>query len=100
MLEQLTSEQISEWQAYDQLDPMGEVREDIRHSRLLSLIANLFKARFGKKSTKMSKPLDFMPQWYEEPEYQVVDENSVDQAKSLFKSIATVFGKKNKKKGE
>ena len=101
MLADLTSTQISEWQAYEKVDPIGEFRSDARTAMLLSHITNLFLKRFGKKGASESKPIDYMPQWDE----QEVNENkaqSADEMKNVFQQIASKFGRKkknNKKKG-
>lgn len=50
----LTSAEIGEFMALDNIEPIGEQREDIRHARLLALIA----AMAGGSATS---PIDWMP---------------------------------------
>lgn len=91
---------MSEWIAYDKLDPVGEIRGDIRNAQLSSLIVNLFKARFGKKSAKTTKPIDFMPEWDKEENEQNEQQKSyqtVDEMKQQIQSIGKAFGANKKK---
>jgi len=61
----LNSRQLSEWEAYDRLDPIGEWRDDLRFAQLMSLLTNIVTRIFAKKgqSVKDSTPADFMPDW-------------------------------------
>jgi hypothetical protein len=77
-LDQLTSVQLSEWEAFDRIDPIGSWRDDFRVAFLSSLINNLVIAVHGKKGTAMTRPIDFMPDWdlskINEPKKQTVEE--------------------------
>lgn len=53
----MSSRQLSEWVAYNQLEPFGEERDDLRAAIIASVIANALGGRKGKKF----KPKDFMP---------------------------------------
>lgn len=64
MLEGISSEQFSEWMAYDQLDPIGEKRADIRMGILASVIANSSRG----KNQKVYTAADFIPQFEMESE--------------------------------
>jgi len=57
MLEEMTSLQLSEWMAYNEIEPFGEEREDLRMGILASTMANINRSS-GKKPYK---PRDFMP---------------------------------------
>lgn len=57
MLEEITSRELSEWMAYNEIEPFGEDREDLRMGIIASTIANVNRAS-GKKPYK---PQDFMP---------------------------------------
>jgi len=89
-LEQLTSTQLSEWEAYDRLDPIGETRDDLRTARLMSQIANIVATLYCEegKEPKLRTPNDFMPVWRkedvkkEEPEKQSWQE--IKQAFAAF----------------
>jgi streptomycin 6-kinase len=59
MLADMTASQILEWQAYNELEPIGKGRDDYRTALLCSLIANIFK----DKNSKPAKLTDFLLQW-------------------------------------
>jgi hypothetical protein len=99
MLADLTSTQLSEWEAYEKVDPVGEFRGDARMAMLLSHITNLFLKRFGKKGVKETKPIDFMPQWDEKEQKSSENKTqSVEEMKNVFQQIASKFGRKKKDK--
>lgn len=88
MLDQLTSAQLSEWEAFNRLEPVGEFRRDYRIATLTSIIYN-FASSFGGKSGKrvVSKPQDFML-WLDQPEKGSEKEQSVDEMKEAVFAIA------------
>lgn len=95
--------------AYDQLDPVGELRGDIRTARQLSLMINMFIARYGKKPHKWTKPIDFMPDYEKANEEEEMQEpqqtQTLEEMKGQIHSIGSMFGlskskKEKKKKGE
>lgn len=58
MLDSVSSRELTEWQAYAQLEPFGEERADYRAATIAMLIANA-----NRDSKKRSKPYtidDFM----------------------------------------
>ena len=64
MLEQLTSEQLSEWQVYSRLEPFKEWKADYLNAKLCTLIINIAKSMWGKKGSgnKLSSIEDFLLQ--------------------------------------
>jgi len=74
LLDELTSRQLSEWEAYDRLDPIGEWRADFR---MTYLVTNILRALYGKEGVEMVVPLDFMPKW---------DEDESDEKTDIIKS--------------
>ena len=65
MLKELTSEQITEWLAYNKIDPIGKWRDDYRLSYLAAVVSNNFIKAFGKKNSKMQPVSDFKFPWQE-----------------------------------
>lgn len=53
----LTARQLAEWEAYQQMEPFGEDRADMRAGIIASTIANVYL----KKGAKPLSALDFMP---------------------------------------
>ena len=57
MLARMSSEELSEWMAFDRLEPIGWARVDLVGGLLCSLLANQHR----KRGSKAFKPGDFMP---------------------------------------
>lgn len=98
LLDSLTAGQIAEWEAYSQLEPIGEERIEFSFAVLASLIANVALSAFGKKGTKRTTPMDFLPQWdvrEEIPEEK--PRQSIEEMKAVLESIAAHSGKRKKK---
>lgn len=105
LLEELTYEELVEWEAFDALEPVG--RAEWRMENMLglvsALIVNLFHSAFGKKgSAKPAAPKDFMPKWgvfdYELKATEVVKQTP-EEMKRLLLGIAKVQNAKHKTKG-
>lgn len=93
----LTSRQISEWEAYDRIDPVGEWREDFRMAFLSSLITNLAISIHGKKGTKQTTLMDFMPKWdVDEPKKGLPMSQSIEDMKKVMYDIANASKKKKR----
>jgi hypothetical protein len=83
MLAEISSEQLSEWMAYNKLEPWGEERADLRAGIVASVIANSNRG----KNQKAFKPQDFMPSFEpEDPEEQT--------ARLLAAAMAALGGKR------
>jgi hypothetical protein len=95
-LEELTSEQISEWEAYDRLDPIGTYREDFRMAVIASQMTNLMIQAHGKKGSKLTDTADFMPKWGEDTTTPKVQ--SMEEIKKALMSIASTHNKSIDKK--
>ena len=65
MLDELTSSQLSEWEAYDKIDPIGSWRSDFNFANLSSLIVNIINSLYHEegKTPELVTPIDFMPVW-------------------------------------
>jgi len=98
-LDHLTSYQLSEWEAYDRIDPIGAWRNDYGAAMLASVIFSIARKVYGKKgqSGKELTPLDFMPDWAGEfkPE---VKEQTLDQMKQAVLDMKRRFKKKPRRK--
>ena len=96
-MNELTGVQLSEWEAYDRLDPVGEWRDDFRMAFLASLITNLGIQIHGKQGTKLTEFTDFMPEWdidaRNEPKRQ-----SVEDMKQMLLSFAQSHNKRLEQK--
>jgi len=65
-LDELTSAQLSEWEAYDVLDPAGKWRDDYHAAFIVSEFTNIVRDLYGEKGAKHSTPSEFMPKWNKE----------------------------------
>lgn len=83
LLGELTSAQISEWEAYDRLDPIGKWRDELSIASQTSVIVNMVRQLYHdpkKGKPTFVNPNDFMLNWGEieepdsEPEKQTPDE--------------------------
>lgn len=98
LLDELTSEQLSEWQAYNTLDPIGDWTNDFRLARLSALIVNTVNAILGKKGTyKIVSASEFMPDWNNEKPHP--DQQSAEEMKETLMNIAGVKKKKDSENG-
>lgn len=96
-MNELTSIQLSEWEAYDRLDPIGGWRSDFRIASLISIIVNIARSVWGKEGIKMSVPLDFMPEWDKEIELET-KQQTVEEMKQILLSIASRQNKEVERK--
>jgi len=86
--------QLSEWEAYDRLDPIGTWRDDFRGAKLESLIINIVNTLYAEKNKKpiVTTALDFMPDFAGDGRYERKEETkkatTSEEILSLFKGIA------------
>jgi len=100
----LTSEQLSEWEAYDRLDPIGSWREDYRLAYLSALVTNIAISMNVKKGTtpELKSPIDFMLNFdvTNKEEVKEVTQQSVEEMKNAVLGINKAFTKKERRKKE
>ena len=92
-MDQLTSKQLSEWEAYDKLDPIGTWREDFRLAYLSSLLTNLVISIHGKKGTKHTTPMEFLLNWDVDAKVEP-KKQSVEEMKQILMGLAKSQNKK------
>jgi hypothetical protein len=59
----MDSREMSEWQAYFELEPFGQRREDYQFYSLMALLCNINSAR----NSREVKPTDFDPLFRQKP---------------------------------
>ena len=101
LLDSLTAQQLSEWEASDRLEPLGEWRADYRLAFLSSTVWNIAIRLYGKKGAKMTKPKDFFIEWDRDPnEKEEPKRQSVEEMKKTLYDLYDQFkGNKKKEKG-
>lgn len=95
MLEQMPSRLFLEWVAYNNIEPFGETRDDLRAGIISATIANV--NRDPKKGPPFT-PQDFMPNF--EPEEEPVEKIPEDEMKQKVLALAQALGARVKKRGE
>jgi hypothetical protein len=55
----LDSAELTEWEAFAEVEPLGQAREDLRHAHLCAVLATLK----GVKDAKVSEFLDLFDFW-------------------------------------
>ena len=83
----MTSAQLSEWEAYDVLDPVGKWRDDYHAAFIISEISNIVKDLYGKEESERFTPLDFMPKWNKEDAKKKGKKESKKQGVSEMRQI-------------
>ena len=72
LLDDLSAEQISEWEAFNRIQPIGARRFDVYFSFIMATIHNIAIGFSGSKTAKQYKPEDFVPNWTGVKEEEVV----------------------------
>lgn len=85
----MSSAEFSEYIAYQQIEPFGEDRQDLRHAILPFLIASLFP-----KKGRRPKFSDFLLSEMIERSHKGKPRMSVQQMKATLKAVAAAFGRK------
>ena len=85
-MDQLTSKQLSEWEAYDRLDPIGTWRDDFRMSFMASLLTNLTIKVNGGKGAALTDVKDFLLDW--SGDLKIGKQQSVEEMKVILLQIA------------
>lgn len=80
LLSRMSSEELTEWMAYDQLEPIGAYRLDMVGGIISSILANQNR----KRGAHAYKPQDFMP-FLDKNEVDVLDPDSI---RSMFGGLA------------
>jgi adenine-specific DNA glycosylase len=93
-LDQLTSAQVTEWEAHDQLDPIGKWRDEYSFAVLDSLIINIVSRLYAKKghTPKEVLPTEFMPNW--SGEKKIARKQSVEEMKQALMALAKSVSKR------
>lgn len=88
---------MSEWEAYNLIEPVGELRGDLRIAQLTSMVYNMASAFGGKTSRRhISKPGDFMHFFKDEFKTEEQDQ-SVDEMKATLMGVASSINEKMKR---
>ncbi|MHA1289620.1 MAG: phage tail assembly protein T [Candidatus Thorarchaeota archaeon] len=100
-MDELTSEQVGEWMAYDSIDPIGKYRDDYGWAKVCSVMYNLALAIYSKKGAhpKQATPSDFIPDW-NSTRRSVQKVQSVETQKAILLELAKRHNRIHRKKGK
>lgn len=70
---EISSRELTEWQAYAQLEPFGERQGYVQAGIVASTMANVHRG----KDQRPYQPQDFMPQFDDEPDVELTPEETV-----------------------
>ena len=90
-MEDITSAQLSEWEAFDRIDPIGKFRDELMIANFEALVLNIVNKLYAKKGhvPKLVSPVEFMPNWSGElTKLQEGKKQSVEEMKSVLMSFA------------
>lgn len=63
-LARISSRELSEWQAFDQREPIGGRRLDVHSAQILAMLANIHRDR--KDRPDPFEPAEFLAEWWPE----------------------------------
>jgi len=89
---EISSLDFAEWLAYQELEPFGEERADLRAGIISATVANT--ARDPKKRRKPFRPAEFMP------EFGPKKEQSWQDQLSIVEMLNAAFGGEDKRNGK
>lgn len=81
LLAEMDSRELTEWMAYDLVEPFGDGRGDVQAGVIASTIANVHRS----KNARPYRPTDFVPRYGEQPPPEL----SPDEA---FAATVAMFG--------
>lgn len=100
MNEQLTARQITEWEVYNRLDPIGEDRADFRMAVITSTIMNVAlsfgSGGKGKPKPKYTTVSDFLPKWGEDKEQS--EQQISDKVRNVFMGMSPTRRRRKRNK--
>lgn len=80
MLAEMDSRELTEWAAYELVEPFGEWRDDLRSGIVASTIANALRG----KGSRSFKPEDFIPEFGQAEEKRMSPEETIAAFAAAF----------------
>jgi hypothetical protein len=100
LLDVLTSSQLSEWLAYDQLEPIGSGWSDWRASYLCSFLTNVVGQLYGKEGEKpeLTLPMDYMAVYdREDLKEQLISLKQKQSVEEMRRTMLAIAGTQNRR---
>jgi hypothetical protein len=98
-LDELTSSQLSEWEAYDRLEPIGTHWQEYRESYLCSFLTNVVRQRYPEEGRPpvLTLPTDFMHVYDREELNAYIEQNKHKQSvEEMKQALLSIVGTKPK----
>ena len=92
LLNNLTAEQITEWEAFNRIQPIGARRFDVYFSHFMTTLHNIAIGFSGNTNAKQFKADDFAPNWT-----GIIEEEkgmSVEEQKQFWIDFAALQNKR------
>lgn len=88
---------MNDWEAFNRIQPIGQRRNDVYFSVLMSTLFNIAHAFSGSKQAKQFKAEDFVPNWMgvDEEDEEVM---GTEQIKNFFIEFAKTHNEQVKRK--
>jgi hypothetical protein len=80
LLAEMDSRELTEWMAYDVVEPFGDGRGDIQAGVVASTIANIHRT----KNARPYKPTDFVPRYGEPPPREPTADEAAAATMAMF----------------
>jgi hypothetical protein len=80
LLKRVDSKELSEWMAFDSIEPIGDIRTDLAAGIVASTVANCHRG----KSQQAFMPMDFMPLHQKE----TTAENAAEEVGSKLRAFS------------
>jgi hypothetical protein len=87
LLDELSSSELTDWMAFDSLEPFGDQRADLRSGIVAATVAN----HAMNRPKKAARPVDFMPFMTGKPNGPVLLRDPVQHGMLIAQSL---FGKR------
>jgi len=100
ILEDLTLDQLNEWEAYNRIQPIGSWRQEFAIAQLTSIVTNLALSIYSKKGRqpKYTTPEDFIPDWTGIDWGEEINIQSTEEMKGFLMQLASIKHPKIDKK--
>ena len=93
LLEKLTAKQITEWEAFNRIQPIGSRRMDFYFAQIMTSLHNIAIGFSGSKNIKQFTLEDFVPNWTGIEEEEQVVVMSAEKMKQFFVEFAEIHNK-------
>ncbi len=94
MLETMSARELVAWRMYDELEPIGEPRADLRAALLLNLFQNVHRKE-GSKPVELDQSLLQTPDALVKPKTE--EEKELELAERIRAALMSLPGKKREK---